>query len=129
MIRKARGISALSLAAFVCATTALSGCGDNTGATNAPGSGAGKPGTIRLLYVTNSNADWWNAVEKGMQDGGKEFGVEVEMRRNEGDTKGQIDLLRQALSLDVQGVAVSVIESDAPGVADAMRALQKRASS
>ncbi|MDB5349601.1 MAG: ABC-type sugar transport system, periplasmic component [Planctomycetota bacterium] len=86
--------------------------------------GDGK-GAVKLLFVTNSNADWWNAVEKGMQDGGKEFGVEVSMRRNEGSTQGQIDRLQEALSLDVQGVAVSVIEADAPGVADAMRALQK----
>ncbi len=60
-----------------------------------------------------------------MTDGGKEFDVQVEMRRNEGQTQGQIDKLQEALSLDVQGVAVSVIEADAPGVADAMRALQK----
>jgi ribose transport system substrate-binding protein len=81
-------------------------------------------GPIKLLFITNSNADWWNAVEKGMQDGGKEAGVTVEMRRNEGTTEGQIDRLKEALSLDVQGVAVSVIEAEAPGVADAMRALQ-----
>lgn len=99
------------------------GAGENSGGSaNSPGK-AGGP--IKLLFVTNSNADWWNAVEKGMQDGGKEFGVQVEMRRNEGSTQGQIDRLKEALSLDVQGVAVSVIEADAPGVADAMRELQK----
>lgn len=81
-------------------------------------------GPIKLLFITNSNADWWNAVEKGMKDGGKEVDVTVEMRRNEGSTEGQIDRLKEALSLDVQGVAVSVIEAEAPGVADAMRALQ-----
>jgi ribose transport system substrate-binding protein len=48
------------------------------------------------------------------------------MRRNEGTTQGQIKLLEDALTLpDVQGVAVSVIEAEAPGVADAMRELQK----
>src|SRR5690606_24122836 len=79
----------------------------------------------RLLFVTNSNADWWNAVEKGMQDGGEEFGIDVQMRRNEGDTQGQVDKLREALSLpEVKGVAVSVIEADAPGVIDAMQALR-----
>ncbi len=81
-------------------------------------------GPIKLLFITNSNADWWNAVEKGMRDGGKEVEVTVEMRRNEGTTQGQIERLQEALSLDVQGVAVSVIEAEAPGVADAMRALQ-----
>ena len=86
----------------------------------------GGNGPIKILFVTNSNADWWNAVEKGMQDGGQEFGVQVEMRRNEGKTQGQIDRLQEALGLrDIQGVAVSVIEADAPGVIDAMKALQQ----
>ncbi len=132
MIRSA----AIGLAAFA----GCSGSSDTTevvkGKENAGGGSAAakstrvapaiKPvtGPIKLLFITNSNADWWNAVEKGMQDGGKEAGVTVEMRRNEGSTQGQIERLQEALSLDVQGVAVSVIEAEAPGVADAMRALQ-----
>lgn len=118
-------VSAIGFAAIGFASAFFCGCGGNKDGADKPAAGSGGSAAIRLLYVTNSNADWWNAVEKGMRDGGKEFGVSVEMRRNEGDTKGQIDLLRQALSLDVQGVALSVIEADAPGVADAMRALQK----
>jgi ribose transport system substrate-binding protein len=107
------------------------GCGGETtpnssspGTSSAGAAGGDKP--VKVLFITNSNADWWNAVEKGMQDGGEAFKVQVEMRRNEGTTQGQINLLQTALSLpDVQGVAVSVIEADAPGVADAMRELQK----
>jgi len=79
-----------------------------------------------LLFITNSNADWWNAVEKGMLDGGEKFGAQVEMRRNEGLTEGQIQRLEEALSLpDVKGVAVSVLEAESPGIADKMRELQK----
>jgi ribose transport system substrate-binding protein len=112
----------------------LAGCGESP---QTEGGGTGTAGTIpapsqagnrgpKLLFITNSNADWWNAVEKGMFDGAAEFGAQVEMRRNEGTTQGQIKLLEDALSLpDVQGVAVSVIEADAPGVADAMRELQR----
>ena len=59
----------------------------------------------RLMFITNSNSDWWNAVEKGMSDGGEEFGVRG---RAAGATRasptGQIRLLEDALSLpDVQG--------------------------
>jgi ribose transport system substrate-binding protein len=87
-----------------------------------PGSGQGP----RLMFITNSNADWWNAVEKGMTDGGKAFGAQVELRRNEGQPEGQIRLLEDALSLpDVQGVAVSVLEAESPGIADRMRELRK----
>jgi ribose transport system substrate-binding protein len=109
----------------------LTGCGSNptdsatskTGGTEADTDDGGKG--LRLLFVTNSNADWWNAVEKGMTDGGEAFGANVGMRRNEGTTQGQIRLLEEAAGLsDVKGVAVSVIEADAPGVADALQALK-----
>lgn len=80
----------------------------------------------KLLFITNSNADWWNAVEKGMSDGAEAFGAQVEMRRNNGSVQGQVDKLREALSrTDVQGVAVSVLEAGAPGIYDAMMELQK----
>src|SRR5205823_2633901 len=80
----------------------------------------------RLMFVTNSNSDWWNAVEKGMLDGAAKFGAQVEMKRNDGQPEGQMRLLEDALSRpDIQGVAVSVLESDSPGIADKMRDLQK----
>ena len=107
----------------------LTGCGSTaTDSTTTPTGGA-EPASggkaLRLLFVTNSNADWWNAVEKGMSDGGEAFGANVGMRRNEGTTQGQIRLLEEAAGLaDVKGVAVSVIEADAPGVADALQALK-----
>jgi ribose transport system substrate-binding protein len=97
-----------------------------------PGAGvptpaAGKPGaTPRLVFITNSNSDWWTAVETGMKDGGKEFGASVELKRNEGEAVGQIKLLEDVLSQpDVSGVAVSVLEADSPGIADLMRKLKR----
>lgn len=100
------------------------GCGGP--ATTGPEAGSGKSERPKLLFITNSNADWWNAVEKGMDDGGKEFGCQVQLRRNNGETQGQVDRLREALTLPgIQGVAVSVIEADAPGVIDTMRELKK----
>src|SRR3954451_24136927 len=108
----------------------VAGCGSPSDqgetAGGSPG-GSAKGGTgPRLLFITNSNADWWNAVEKGMLDGGAEFGAQVELRRNEGQPEGQIRLLEDALSLpDVKGVAVSVLEAESPGIADKMRDLLK----
>jgi ribose transport system substrate-binding protein len=105
-------------------TTAPPG-GDTSSGARAAGSNAAGSGP-RLMFITNGNSDWWNAVEKGMIDGGKEFGAQVELRRNEGQPEGQIRLLEDALSLpDVKGVAVSVLESQSPGIADKMRDLQK----
>ncbi len=79
------------------------------------------------MFITNGSSDWWNAVEKGMTDGAAEFKAQVEMRRNiEGTPDGQLRLLENVLSQpDVQGVAISVMEKDSPGIADRMRELQK----
>ena len=62
-----------------------------------------------------------------MKDGAKEFGAQVEMRRNpRAEPAGQIRRLEDVLSLpDVQGVAISVLEAESPGIADKMRDLQK----
>jgi ribose transport system substrate-binding protein len=109
----------------------VAGCGSpsdqgETAGGSPRGSAEGGTGP-RLLFITNSNADWWNAVEKGMLDGGAEFGAQVELRRNEGQPEGQIRLLEDALSLpDVKGVAVSVLEAESPGIADKMRDLQRQ---
>ncbi len=112
---------------------AAAGCGESApdaspsgGSVSSTGSNAKNPTGPRLVFVTNSNADWWNAVEKGMTDGGKNFGCPVELKRNNSGSTGQIRLLEDVLSQDdVKGVAVSVIEAESPGVADAMNNLRK----
>ena len=112
----------------------LGGCGggDRPSGDSPPGASPASTGNAgggkepRLMFISNSNSDWWSAVEKGMLDGGKKFGAKVELRRNEGQPEGQIRLLEDALSLpDVAGVAVSVLEAESPGIADKMRELQK----
>ncbi len=106
------------------------GCGDSADHSGTAGPSSnpsqGPAGAPRVLFVTNGNSDWWNAVEKGTADAAKEFGVQVEMKRNNSQLQGQVEKLREALARsDVQGIAVSVFEADAPGVLDAMRELQK----
>jgi ribose transport system substrate-binding protein len=100
----------------------------STGAGPGASARAGGGGTgPRLMFISNSDSDWWTAVEKGMADGGARFGAQVELRRNkQGSPEGQISLLEHALSLDdVKGVAISVLEAEAPGIADKMRELLK----
>jgi ribose transport system substrate-binding protein len=106
----------------------LSGCGGTPDQSRqAPGGAAAGSGSgPRLMFISNSNSDWWNAVEKGMKDGAAKFAAQVELRRNEGQPEGQMRLLEDALSQpDVKGVAVSVLEAESPGIADKMRELQK----
>src|SRR5437763_1134408 len=108
------------------------GCGGNPGGDsvkNSPSASASgsNSGGGRIVLVTNGNSDWWSAVEKGMKDAANKFSADVEMKRNnDGQVEGQIRLLEEALSAsDVKGVAVSVVEADAPGIADAMRKLKE----
>ena len=133
MQRRHFGIATLGL---ITSAINLAGCGGGgdsaapapSGAPSAANSATApaKGGKMRIIFVTNSNADWWNAMEKGMQDAATELGVTAEMRRNEGQSQGQIRLLEDALSLDdVAGVAVSVFEAESPGIADALRRLKE----
>jgi ribose transport system substrate-binding protein len=107
------------------------GCGGGAGEDVAATSPAGTPAASggsgpRLIFITNGSSDWWNAVERGMRDAGSEFGAEVEMRRPDSEPAQQIQRIEDVLSLpDVQGVAISVLEADSPGIADKMRDLQK----
>ncbi|MGE3820777.1 MAG: substrate-binding domain-containing protein, partial [Isosphaeraceae bacterium] len=121
------GQTSLATTLTLALALAMAGCGGTEETPGAIGSPTAAPsGGPRLMFITNSNSDWWDAVAKGMEDGGKTFGAQVELRRNEGQPEGQIRLLEDALSLpDVKGVAVSVLEAASPGIADKMRELQK----
>lgn len=131
MRRRHFGFAALGLLA---STFGLNGCGGGGSSAPTPSASGSTAGNVaaaakgskqRIIFVTNSNADWWNAMEKGMQDAAAELGVNAEMRRNEQQSQGQIRLLEDALSLDdVAGVAVSVFEAESPGIADALRRLK-----
>jgi ribose transport system substrate-binding protein len=121
---------------FLVSILACAGCGDGSPEGSAgslgPGSGGSSASSAsgagpRLMFVTNGTSDWWNAVEKGMNDGAAEFKAHVEMHRNrDSQVADQIRLLEEVLSLpDIQGVAISVQEADSPGIADKMRELQE----
>ena len=132
MDRTGTSQACIRLAWALAATTTigLAGCGGKTSDETVPGDqsiakasadakAGGKP---RIVIVTNGNSDWWSAVEKGMKDGGERFGADVEMKRSDGSTERQISLIEEALSIaDVKGLAISVVEADAPGIADAIR--------
>jgi ribose transport system substrate-binding protein len=116
--------------AFLLSFFAAIGCGGGTDEGNAGKTPAGTSASSggsgpRLIFITNGSSDWWNAVERGMKDAGTEFGAQVEMRRPDPEPAQQIQRIEDVLSLpDVQGVAISVLEADSPGIADKMRDLQ-----
>lgn len=89
------------------------------------GSPTAAPTGKAILIITNASSDFWNAVDKGLQDAGAELGVPVRMERNDGTVEQQIKLLENALAQkdELLGVAVSVFQSDAPGITEAMAKL------
>ncbi|WP_435005670.1 substrate-binding domain-containing protein [Tundrisphaera lichenicola] len=118
----------LALAAW--AGLGFAGCGGaaNHSGTVGPDSSGASSGTGRIVLVTNGNSDWWSAVEKGMKDGAAKHDADVQMKRNQegAGTEGQIRLLEEALGAsEVKAVAVSAVDADAPGIADAMRKLKE----
>jgi ribose transport system substrate-binding protein len=111
------------LACIGCGDGSVNGPAGSPGATPSSSSGAGP----QLMFVTNGTSDWWNAVEKGMNDGAAKFQAQVSMKRNrDSAVADQIRLLEDVLSdPKIQGVAISVMEAESPGIADRMRELQK----
>src|SRR5215831_6007472 len=81
----------------------------------------------RFVFITNGNSPFFDAAHKGLLDAAKEFDAEVEMIRNDMSTGGQIRRLKQVgAQRDVKGVMVSVVEPNASGIIDQMKALRAK---
>lgn len=134
----------LALAGFCLAAigvVGLSGCGGspppgpNPSSGGSPtvggtGEGAGTPTAAKdykIVIVTNGSSPFWDACDRGLKDAGEKLGVRVEMLRNDATEGGQIRRLEQlATQADVKGVGISVLESQASGVAEQMQALRNK---
>ncbi len=111
--------------AGVCGFSLLTACSSQKQTGGASSSGSiDRP---RFVFVTNGNSPFWDAARKGLDDAAKEFGAEVELIRNDGSPGGQIRRLEQvAAQRDVKGVMVSVVEPNASGIIDQMKALRAK---
>ncbi len=99
----------------------------NAAASNQPASAPAADVGGRIVFITNGTSPFWDAVTKGMRDAAAELKVDAQLITNEGQTAGQIEKLKQVLAqTDVKGVAISVFEADAKGVADLMRELRRK---
>ena len=138
----------LALAGFSLAASGvvgLSGCGGSTppgpgasgvGNPSASGTNAGTGGAAgtptakkayKIVIVTNGSSPFWDACDRGLTDAGEKLGVRVELLRNDATEGGQIRRLEQlATQADVKGVGISVLESQASGVAEQMQALRNK---
>ncbi|MFO1066751.1 MAG: hypothetical protein U0892_23070 [Pirellulales bacterium] len=105
-----------------------SGSGEPSG--TASGGGGGK--VKRVILLTNGDDPFWDAMRKGMEKAEKDFDLassklRVEMDKNDGTSKGQIDKLKDyASQTDIAAVAVSVTDAESVALADAMQELRKQ---
>ena len=65
---------------------------------------------IEVGYVTNGISDFWVIAEKGAQDGGEDFGVDVSVMMPPEGTGDQKRMIQDLLARGIDGVAVSPID-------------------
>jgi ribose transport system substrate-binding protein len=96
------------------------------------GTADGGKDTRRIMFVTNGDDPFWDALLSGLNEGAKqhkiaESGLSVRRDVNDGTATGQIEKLRQyATQDDIAGVAISVIQADNLAIIEEMRNLQKK---
>ena len=114
-------ISRLLIAGLM--ATALVGCAESGSLEQRSGGSSSRP---RVVFITNGTSPFWDAVNRGMVDAAAELDVDAQLITNEAQTAGQIEKLKQVLAQpDVKGLAISVFEADAQGVADLMIQLRE----
>ena len=113
----------------------IAGCNSSSqvpGQNDKPGAVAKSTGTKRVVFVTNGDDPFWDALLSGLNEGAKqhklaEAGLSVQRDVNNGTAEGQIEKLRQyATQDDIAGVAISVIQADNLAIIEEMRNLQKK---
>lgn len=95
--------------AALCLALALQGCGKNEPASNTGGTSSQTNKKLKLAFVPNNAANFWNTARAGCEAAQKELGdVEVDFRIPPGGTAGeQQQILDDLLARGVDGVAVS----------------------
>jgi ribose transport system substrate-binding protein len=115
---------------LLCLTVWQTGCGgrsSSSGDPSASSSGAVK----RVILLTNGDDPFWDAMRTGMEKAAVDFdlasaNLKVEMDKNDGTSKGQIDKLKQyAGQTDIAAVAISVTDADNAALARTMTDLDK----
>jgi len=88
----------------------FAGCGEGGGGATTGGGSSGGPGDVKVAFVTNGIASFWDVAEKGAKDAGREFGVDVDVRMPPNGAEDQKRMLEDLLVKGVDGIAVSPID-------------------
>jgi ribose transport system substrate-binding protein len=87
----------------------MAGCGLPTGESGAPGPRGDSE--IRLAFVTNGVASFWNVASAGVRAGEKEFGVRCDTLMPQGNAD-QKRMIEDLVARGVHGIAISPIDAD-----------------
>jgi ribose transport system substrate-binding protein len=119
----------LAVALLACLTA---GCSAGSRPAQQSDGAAAGPKARRLIFITNGDDPFWDALLGGLKEGEKRFGcaaagLTVARDVNNGSAEGQIERLRQyATQDDVAGIAISVIQADNQSIVDEMKKLQAK---
>jgi ribose transport system substrate-binding protein len=126
MWRKLSWLGKLSVCLSLCVL--FSGCNPSN---NSGGGSAGGGKLRRVILLTNGDDPFWDAMRSGMEKAADDFDLKasslrVEMDKNDGTSKGQLDKLRQyAGQTDIAAVAISITDAESAALAEAMQELRK----
>lgn len=103
----------------------LAGCGASSD--GAAGSGPTPADRARYVILMNGNSPFWDALRAGMEQAGRDLGVQTVLETNDATPRGQIDKLRQfASQSDIVAVGLSATDAANVAIADEMRNLQAK---
>jgi ribose transport system substrate-binding protein len=77
---------------------------------NANGNGNGKDSEVKLAFVTNGIASFWNVAAAGVKAGEKEFGVDCEVLMPPEGAADQKRMVEDLLAKGIDGIAISPID-------------------
>jgi ribose transport system substrate-binding protein len=73
----------------------------------------GPDSTIKVAFVTNQIADFWNIAKAGCRDAERDLGVQVEVKMPpEASVVKQKQIVEDLISSGIQGIAISPLDAD-----------------
>ena len=68
---------------------------------------------VRVAFVTNQQADFWNIAKAGCVDAEKEFGIKVEVKMpSDGTAVIQKQIVEDLISSGIDAIAISPLDAD-----------------
>ncbi len=101
----------IALAAILSA--AALGCGNSDAPAGGPATGGSRDRPLKLAFLTNNTAAFWNIAKAGVEKAEKELGVRVDFKTPpNGKVEEQTQYLEDYVAQEYDAVAISPIDAD-----------------